>query len=206
MKKIGNVQKVGGYFVPLLILAVLTGCGTAAKEIQVRSQIDKTGVFTEVNDATPPAQGFVTLTIKASIKSHLVGYYALESRESVHGKPSYPFLVNIDGQSVIWTVEGYKDSLPLYDKGGKTSHDPDAGEGIKYVLEKKVWLRAGVHKVFLGLSTDDYFKEVDITLKEGESPMLEFKPIYKYKTYPVRISTYLKGIKEYEAYLNNTRI
>lgn len=122
----------------------------------------------------------------------------LESRESIHGKQGYPFLINIDGQVETWTAEGNKDNLPLYDKDGKTSHNPDAGEGIKYILEKKIRLRAGVHKVFFGLSADDYFKEVEITLEEGGSFILEFKPIYKYKTHPTRISTFLMGIKEYE--------
>jgi hypothetical protein len=183
---------------PLIILIALTGCGTAAKEIQIKSRSERTGVFTEINKAAPPVQGFVDVTIKASIKTHLEGYYVLESRNSVHGKQGYPFLINIDGQAATWTAEGKKDTLPLYDKDGKTSHDPDAGEGIKYVLEKKIRLRAGVHKVFLGLSADDYFKEVEITLEEGVPLILEFKPIYNYKTHPTRISTFLMGIKEYE--------
>jgi hypothetical protein len=191
---------------PLMILVALTGCGTAAKEIQMRSRSERTGVFTEINKAAPPVQGFVDVTIKASIKTHLVGYYVLESRDSVHGKQGYPFLINIDGQAATWTAEGKKHSLPLYDKDGKTSHNPDAGEGIKYILEKKIRLRAGVHKVFLGLSADDYFKEVEITLEEGGPLILEFKLIYKHKTSPTRISTFLRGIKEYEVYLNNTRI
>jgi hypothetical protein len=194
------------FLLPLMILVALTGCGTAAKEIQMKSQSDRTGVFTEVNEATLPVQGFATLTIKASIKTHLVGYYVLESRDSIHGKQGYPFLINIDGQAETWVAEGKKDNLPIYDKDGKTSHVPDAGKGMKYVLEKKIRLRAGAHKVFLGLSADDYFKEVEITIKEGYSSTLEFKPVYRYKTYPSRISTFLEGIKEYEVYLNNTRI
>lgn len=208
LKKIKGLRRMNILFIllPLMILVALTGCATATKEIQMRSQSDRKGVFTDVNEANHTNQGFATLTIKASIKTHLVGYYVLESRESVHGKPGYPFLVNIDGQTVIWAAEGNKDNLPLYDKDGKTSHDPDAGEGIKYVIEKRIWLRAGAHKVFLGLSADDYYKEVEIILKEGKSSMLEFKSIYKYKTSPTRISTYLRGIKEYEVYLDNTRI
>ncbi|MEN6489679.1 MAG: hypothetical protein ABFD66_12525 [Smithella sp.] len=207
-------QKIKGFrsmsvvfiLLPLMILIVLTGCGTAAKEIQIRSQSNRLDVFTEINDASPPVQGFATLTIKASIKTHLARYYVLESRESIHGKQGYPFLINIDGQAETWTAEGKKDSLPLYDLDGKTSHNPEAGEGMKYVIEKKIRLRAGTHKIFLGLPADDYIKEVDITLKEGNAYMLEFKPIYKYKDYPTRIPTYLKGIKEYEVYLNNNRI
>ncbi len=177
---------------------VLIGCGAAAKEIRVKTQNEHTGIFTEIKNAD--ARGFAMLTIKATIKTHLEGYYALESKDSPHGKPGYPFLINIDGQAETWKVDGQRESLPLYDKDGKTSHDPDAGEGIKYVLEKKIELRAGIHKVFLGLPADDYFKEVGIALQEGTTYMLEFKPVYHYKTQPARIPTFSRGIKAFEVY------
>lgn len=188
------------------ICLILVGCGAAAREIRVKTQAYRTDVFTEINNADAPARGFAMLAIKATIKTHLERYYILESKDSLHGKPGYPFLINIDGQAEAWTVKGQKETLPLYDKDGNTSHDPDAGEGIKYVLEKKIGLRTGTHKVFLGLPADDYFKEVEITLKEGDSATIEFKPVYKYKTLPTRIPTFQEGIKEYEAYLNNMRI
>lgn len=191
-------------FVGVMIL-ILTGCGAAAKTIQVKSQNERTDVFREIKNADAPARGFAVLTIKAAIKTHLQGYYVLESKYSQHGKPAYPFLINIDGQAETWKVDGRKESLPLYDKDGKTSHNPEAGEGIKYVLDKKIGLLAGTHKVFLGLPADDYFKEVEVTLQEGNSYMLEFKPVYRYKTRPTRIPTFLEGIKEYEAYLNDRR-
>ena len=185
---------------------ILMGCGAAAKEVRLKTQTERTDVFTEFKNADAPAQGFVVLTLKATIKTHLEGYYALESKDSLHGKPGYPFLINIDGQAEAWKVEGQKESLPLYDKDGKTSHDPDAGEGVKYVLEKKIGLRAGTHKVFLGLPADDYFKEVEITLKEGNTYMLEFKPVYRYKTRPTRIQAFKEEIKDIEVYLNGARV
>jgi hypothetical protein len=152
-----------------VISLLMIGCGAAAKEILVKTQTVRTDVFSEVKNTKAPAHDSAFLTIKATIKTHLQGYYALEQEDSLHGKPNYPFLINIDGQAETWKVDGQKESVPLYDKEGKTSHDPDAGEGVKYVLEKKIGLRAGVHKVFLGLPVDDYFKEVAITLKEGDS-------------------------------------
>lgn len=185
---------------------VLIGCGATATTIKQKTQNERVGVFTEIKNAEAPAKGFAVLTIKATIKTPLAGYYLLESKDSIHGKPGYPFLINIDGQAQVWTVDGQKESLPLYDKEGKTSRNPDAGEGIKYVMEKKIQLRPGKHKVFLGLSADDYFTEVELTLMEGDSASLEFKPVYKYKTRPTRIPDFKKGIKEYEVYLNNARI
>ena len=185
---------------------ILIGCGAAAKEIRVKTQTERTDVFTEIKNAGTPARGFVLLIIKATIKTHLEGYYVLESKDSLHGKPGYPFLINIAGQAETWKVAGQRETLPLYDKDGKTSHDPDAVEGIKYVLEKEIGMRAGTHKVFLGLPADDYFKEVGITLQEGNTYVLEFKSVYKYKTRPTRIPRFEKGIKEFEVFLNGVRV
>lgn len=197
MKKV-----ITGVLVGVMSL-ILIGCGAAAKTIKQKTQNERVDIFIEIKQTEAPAQGFAVLAIKATIKTHLEGYYLLESEDSLCGKPGYPFVINIDGQAAIWAVNGQKENVPLYDKDGHTSHDPDAGEGIKYVLEKKIRLRAGTHKVFLGLPADDYFKEVEITLKEGDSISLEFKPVYKYKTRPTRIPDFKKGIKEYEIYLNN---
>jgi len=167
------------------------------KEIMSKSQSDRTDVFSEVKDEGMPPKGFVDLVIKASIKTHLEGYYILESRESLHGKQGYPFLINIDGQAAIWKIDGLKDTKPPYDKDGKTNPDPESGEGVKYFLEKKVRLTAGSHRIFFGLPEENYSKNFDITLKEDEVYVLEFKPTYKYKTRPYRIPTFLKGIKHY---------
>ena len=186
---------------------VLIGCGTTVNTIiKQKTQNVRTDIFAEMKNYDTPSEGFVTLAIKATIKTPLEGYYLLESKDSMGGKPGYPFIINISGQAAAWKVDGQKEILPLYDKDGKTSHDPEAGEGIKYVLEKKIQLRAGTHKVFLGLLNEDYFKEFEIMLHEGKTYTLEFKPIYKYKTQPTRIPSFKKGIKEYEAYLNNMHI
>ena len=196
---------ITGVFIGVMSI-VLIGCGTMAKTINQKTQNARTDVFAEMKNDDAPKQGYVTLAIKATIKTPLEGYYLLELKDSMRGKPGYPFVINIDGQAAAWKVDGQKEILPLYDKDGKTSHDPEAGEGIKYVLEKKIQLRAGIHKVFLGLPNEDYFKELEIILQEGKTYTLEFKPIYKYKTQPTRIPSFKKGIKEYEAYLNNMHI
>jgi hypothetical protein len=185
---------------------VLIGCGVTAKTIKQKTQNTRPDVFTEIKNDDSPAQGFVTLAIKANIKTPLEGYYLFESKDSMCGKQCYPFIINISGQAESWKVDGQKEILPSYDKDGKTSHDPEAGKGIKYVLEKKIQLRAGTHKVFLRLPNEDYIKELEVTLREGKTYTLEFKPIYKYKTQPTRIPAFKKGIKEYEVYLNNMHI
>jgi hypothetical protein len=137
---------------------------------------------------------------RATLKTPLPGYYPLESKASAHGKAVYPFLINIDGQAVMWQVEGRKHPLPKY-VDGKTSRDPEAGEGMKYVLEKKIQLAIGSHKVFFGLPDEPYYTTVDIFVKSGGLYVLEFKPYYRYETFPTRIPTFLKGVEKFEVML-----
>jgi hypothetical protein len=189
-----------------LLAIALAGCGTTSKEIHSKSQSQRTDVFVEIKSGETLPKGFAKLLMKANIKTPLAGYYISESKASLHGKPGYPFLVNIDGQAVLWKVDGVTESRPAYDNDSKTSHDPEAKEGMKYVLEKSVRLRAGQHRIFLGLPEENYSTSVDIVLKDGEEALLEYKPIYRYKTFPVRMPTFLKGIDRYEVFLNGKQI
>jgi len=203
----------------LIITTIITGialfgCGATAKEIRAKSLSERSDVFHEVEEGTAP-KGFVDVVIKASIKTHLEGYYSLESKESIHGKPGYPFVLNIDGQSATWKVNGQKDSQPKYDEKGKTIADPEAGEGMNYILERKIRLAAGPHRIFLGLPEDDYALEANLIFKEGGPYVLEFKPVYKSarKNYSIRKSermkrneTFLKGINKYDIFLNGNPI
>ncbi len=195
------MKRFTAYVSVVLMSMMILGCGAAAKTIAARSTSERSDVFTEVagNEAAPP--GTTDVLITASIKTHLEGFYPGESRTSAHGKEAYQFLLNIDGQAVLWKAEGKKHALPNY-ADGKTSKDPEAGEGVKYVLNKKIRLRPGSHKVFLGLPADDYYREVVINAKEGEAQMLEFKPVYKYTTRPTRIPTYMKGVSHYDTLVN----
>jgi hypothetical protein len=187
-----------------IMTLILIGCGGIAKDIQGKDNSLRADVFSEIKNSNPSSPSEVALLIKASIKTHVANYYAFESSDSLHGKPGYPFLVSIDGQAEIYKVDGQKEVTPLYDKDGHTSRDPEAGEGVKYILEKRIALRPGSHDVLLGLPEDDYFKEVTITLKEGYSYTMEFNPIYKYKTFPARITTFKRGIKDLETILKES--
>lgn len=185
---------------------ILLGCGATAGEIQRKSESSKADIFAEIRDGETMPKGFAELRIKANIKTHVEGYYIGESKKSLHGKQGYPFLVNIDGQAVVWKVEGVKDSKPKYKEDGKTSRDPEAGEGMKYTLDRRVRLRAGSHKVFFGLPEDNYSAGVEITLSEGGAYVLEFKPVYRTKRIPTRIPTFLEGINRYEVFLSGNKV
>jgi hypothetical protein len=95
---------------------------------------------------------------------------------------------------------------PAASADGKTSREPEAREGFKYVLEKNIRLRAGTQKVFFGLPEENYALEVEISLKEGEVYVLEFTPVYRTRSIPTRIPTFLKGIDSYEVFLNGMRL
>lgn len=181
---------------PLMLVTAIgitfAGCSAATKELTHMSQSVKTDVFTEVNTAEAPTSGFADMVIKTSIKT-----------PPRSNKP-YSFLFNIDGQAVVWNVDGQRETVPLYDASGKTSRDPDAGEGVKYHLEKKIRLAPGKHSIFFALPEEPYYTVVRITLTEAETSILEFKPRYRYKTVPTRIPTFLAGISNYEALLNGT--
>ena len=172
----------------------LAGCGAATKEIARMSQSEKTGVFNEVISEGPAPAGYADVIIRSSVKTPVAGYYPVEAKRSA---AAYPFVVNIDDQAVQWQVEGQKHVLPEY-VDGKTSRDPEAGEGMIYTLEKKVRLAAGSHRVFLGLPEESQFTTKDISVKSGGLYTLEFRPEYRYKTHPTRIPTFLKGVDKFD--------
>jgi hypothetical protein len=187
-------------FIGLVITFV--GCDIiASKEIVKQSLSERTGVFYEIQGEETPQKGLVDLTVKAQIKTHPEGWYFLESKNSLHGKSRYPFLFNIDGQAIIWEAPGKKENDH---KCNSKENIPDCGEGVKYILEKTIRLKEGVHRVFFGLPGDDYRIKFEITCKEGEPCNLELKPIYR--RYQSASQNYLKGIIGFKVFLNNERI
>jgi hypothetical protein len=189
----------------VVALGLMVGCGASAKMITAKSQSEKTDVFTDVSGNEAAPSGYADVLITANIKTHLEGYYSGESETSSHGKEVYPFLINIDGQAVLWKVAGKKHELPRY-VDGITSRDPEAGNGMKYVLEKKIRLTAGNHKVFFGLPEEPYYTIADITVTSGSAYVLEFKPKYWHKHFPTRIPTFFKGINKYDVELKGSMI
>jgi hypothetical protein len=157
--------------------AILAGCVTTSQFMKARSQGARADVFEEVGEKDTVPRKYALLEIRASIKTHTEGFYLLESRDSLHGKKGYPFVLNIDGQAVVWKVDGREETIPIhFEKGGR---NPEGGTGVKYEIQKKIRLAAGSHRVFFGLPAEDYYREFDVTLKEGKSYTLAFEPVYK---------------------------
>jgi hypothetical protein len=190
----------------IVLFLVTTGCSLASKEIKNKSESARTDVFSEVRSGETMQPGFVELQLKASIKTPLEHYYLLESRKSPDGKAGYTFVINIDGQAATWTVVGLKDSTTKYDENGKTSLNPEAGDGMKYTLEKMVRLSAGNHNIFFGLPGNNFYKELEITLEDGKTHILEFKPIYRLEMSGIRIRSFIHGIHQYDVFLNGSSV
>ena len=189
-----------------LLLAIcgffLLSCGPALKEISLKSQSERTDVFKEMHEGATIPKGFVDLTITSSIKTHLEGFYLLESKSSLHGKPGYPFVLNIDGQAVTWKVDGQEEDTPPYDESGKIS--PQGGEGMKYNLEKKILIKAGPHKVFFALPEEELSLRFEFVLQAGHSNVLEFRPVYRHHGKQPRHFSH--GVSGVEVVLNGTVI
>ena len=156
---------------------LLAGCVTTSQFMKARSQGARSDVFEEVGEKDTVPREYALLEIRASIKTHTEGFYLLESRDSLHGKKGYPFVLNIDGQAVAWKVDGREETIPIhFEKGGR---NPEGGTGVRYEIRKKIRLAAGSHRVFFGLPAADYYREFDVTLKEGRSYTMAFEPVYK---------------------------
>jgi hypothetical protein len=197
-----NTMKNMVHLVMTLSLAVcLANCGAGREQIRTESITEREGVFQEVTTAAGPPAGFADVVVKASFKTHLSGEGALlESGDSPHGRPFYRFVVNIGGQAVTWEVPGQRENLPV----GKGRHFPEEGEGMRYVLEKKIRLHAGAHSIFFGVPEENYTKTVTVNLPEGKSSTLEFQPIYP--RYKWGHPTFQLGFLGFSACLDHTSI
>jgi len=182
----------------LLVVSVagvlLAGCATTSQFMKARSQGARSDVFEEVGEKDTVPGEYALLEIRASVKTHVEGYYPIESKDSLHGKKGYPFVLNIDGQAVVWKVDGREETIPIhFEKGGR---NPEGGTGVRYEIRKKIRLAAGAHRVFFGLPAADYYREFDVTLKEGKSYTLAFEPVYKKQRRELR--RFLSGLDRLE--------
>lgn len=194
-----RIIKIGTLFV---ILVSMFGCAESRHIIQQKQSVGRSGVFKEykTGDVVPPSMSI--LTISSSFKTHKDGYYILESGKSPHGKPYYNILVNIDGQPIEWVIESKPENSSLYDEDGRRSSDPEAGNGVRYALVKKIVLLPGRHRVFFSLPDDGYYNEFDIFLLKGDGNLLELKPVYHSGGRTPRMRSFIHEVAFFKAYYN----
>lgn len=181
---------------------IFAGCATntAVKEQIRMKSVEQGTVFEELKDSnlTP---GFGVLIIRVTMKTPKEGFYLLESKNSLQGKPEYPFIFNIGGQGVTWLAKVTPD---IQQKIVDGKRNPEGGEGVKYFLEKNIRLKAGVCKIYFGLTEKNFQKEIVINVSEGKTSILEFKPVYRRNR--VRGNTFYEGIHDFEACLDGKKI
>ena len=99
-------------------------------------------------------------------------------------------------------MQGKLETTSRWDENGKIM--PEGGEGIRYLIEKKIRLKSGFHHVVFGLPDENYFTEVKVSLKEGGPDTLEFQPLYVMGRKHHR--SFYHGIKSYDAFLDGVYI
>jgi hypothetical protein len=170
------MNKIRHWALLLTFVVLLVNCGASREQIVIHSITRDEGIFSEVNSPDGPPPGYADLVIKASLKTHLKGYTLLEPKDSPRGGPSYTFVINIDGQAKTYEAKGKEERGPRFDDQGKEL--PEGGLGMQYAFEQKLRLKPGPHRIFFGIPGEQYSKELNLTLQEGESYLLNFKPFY----------------------------
>ena len=194
-------MKIHVFVIALVMVAVLTtglgGCRGRPKLAVATPQ--RTDVFAEVKSPSQPPEGMVDLTIKASVKTPVPGFYLFGWKQP--SEKGFPFELNVDGQEITWRVKGTREDTPVSGPSGKL---PEGGEGIRYTLEKTIRLPAGPHHVVFGVPFEDYYTEVKISLEQGKHHTLAFEPVYAmgWRAYP----TFIEGISRTAVYLDGVRI
>ena len=159
---------------------------------------EKTSSFEEINEKESQLpEGYSELLIKASIKIPLKEFYLIKKRPPRHETSQYRFVLNINSQGVLWTVNCTLDEQRMY---VHYRRNPEGGEGLICRLEKRIRLKSGSYNVYLGLPEEEFETEVSISLTDGSSNVLEFKPIYWRDGDNRR--TFWSGISDFDIFFN----
>ncbi|MBJ6723720.1 hypothetical protein [Geomesophilobacter sediminis] len=153
---------------------------------------------TEQNVAIP--QGYAELRVVSSLKTHLPGEFGLD--DNGHGLPHYQLAVSIGEQTTLLQGE------LLQEKGSYGFfRNAESGEGMRYRFGKRLRVKAGTHKLVVGLPGDDINIEKEISLAEKSRNTLVLEPVYRLTARAQRIgfygeSSFNEGIKGFKLVLN----
>ena len=185
--------------VALLIVLAFFGCAQVTQERILQRASEKAFSFEEINEKESQiSEGYSELLIKVSIKIPQEETYVFKERPPGYENLQYPFVFNINGQGVLWLVNRTFDEQKTYIKH---KINPEGGAGLMCRLEKRIRLRSGFYKVYMGLPEEEVETEVTISLADGSSNVLEFKPIYWWhRTYH---RTFRNGISHFDIFFNS---
>ena len=160
---------------------------------------EKGSSFEEINeeDSQLP-EGYGELLIKAWIKIPQKEFYLIKKRTPREENSQYPFVLNINGQGVLWMVNCALDKQRTY---VNNKRNPEGGDGLICHLKKRIRLKSGFYKVYFGLPEEEFETEVPISLADGSSNVLEFKPIYRRRPGSNQ-RTFWNGISSFDIFFN----
>ncbi|MGD0919033.1 MAG: hypothetical protein ABSB22_21520 [Thermodesulfobacteriota bacterium] len=186
------------YLAVLLTTLVFFGCAHVTREGIMQRVSEKASSFEEINEKDNQLpEGYSELVIKASIKIPQKEFYLIKTRPPRDENSQYPFVLDINGQGVLWMVNCILDEQRIHIC---SKRNPEGGEGLICRLEKRIRLRSGSYKVYLGLPEEEFETEVSISLTDGSSNVLEFKPIY-WRSGDKR-RTFWSGISDFDIFFN----
>ena len=160
----------------LLIALLFCGCAHTTRERIIEKSLEQASIFEEINEKDSQIlKGYSELLIKASIKIPQKQFYLINPKPPRQENSQYPFVININGQGAMWTVNCTLDEQRMY---VHTERNPEGGDGLMCRLEKNIRLMPGSYKVYFGLPEEEFETEITISLADGSSNVLEFKPIY----------------------------
>ena len=132
--------------------------------------------FEEINEEDKQLpDGYSELLIKAWIKIPEEENYLINKKPPRKKNSEYPFVLNINGRGVLWAVNCTFDEQSFY---AYYERNPEGGNGLMCRLKKRIRLKSGSYRVYFGLPEEEFETEVCISLADGSSNLLEFKPIY----------------------------
>ncbi|MSM38579.1 MAG: hypothetical protein GJT30_03005 [Geobacter sp.] len=144
-------------------------------------------------------EGLSALRVTASIKTHKPGIHSVSD---IHGTPDYKILLNIDGEVLKLSGQLHEENSEP-----KKLSDPETGDGIRYVFQENLRLKAGHHSIVVTLQNDDIEVHKTMTLEAGSMNNLVLEPIYRAVPGKKRLGLYgtpsfTEGLKGFALLLN----
>ena len=87
------MNKTSIFLFSALLVALLSGCGSALKEINAKSLSTRSDVFVEIKNDEAIPSGYSDVIIKVSIKTPPTGYYLWESKRFIFWKTRIPLRI-----------------------------------------------------------------------------------------------------------------
>jgi hypothetical protein len=176
LKVYGKEMKSRGYLAALLTTLLFFGCAHVTREHIMQKALERGSSFEEINEEDKQLpDAYSELLIKAWIKIPKKETYLINKKPPRNENSEYPFVLNINSQGVLWAVNCTFDEQSFY---AYNKTNPEGGNGLMCRLKKRIRLKSGSYRVYFGLPEEEFETEVAISLADGSSNVLEFKPIY----------------------------